>query len=418
MSIGMLIRHTSLVCVFVLVACTAPSGAPSGPGAPSAGGPVDSEWQKIVAAAQKEGSVLAYTGIFRGNEDQAIADEFKRQTGINFDWVNAASTAPLAQRLRTEVQAGQPSADILEGSSQFVRQLKNDGFFISVKDKPLPTLKEPESVWKIHPLAMSAEGDIQISRPTSQYDGHIYVNTSLLPQPDWPKTFQDLASDPKYKGRIAWVDPKITGDAAARYIRQGYVGGSWTLKDIHSLYANQSMLLFPGPNEPGPAVGRGEMAISIGANTPGIPQLAKAGAPIKLLAFPEVPVVGNPNTMGVLKTAQHPNAALVFLNWFMSKEGQDTINRVQQTQGLRRDVANYVPDALRSEVIGGGKKGPMMALTDIQSDLASDLYAAGIFQKLTENLSLAEFEEKVNTFIKDWETKHGGPQKQAVPLQD
>jgi ABC-type Fe3+ transport system substrate-binding protein len=27
--------------------------------------------------------------------------------------------------------------------------------------------------------------------------------------------------------------------------------------------------------------------------------------------------------MGVLKAAQHPNAGLVFINWYLSKEGQD-----------------------------------------------------------------------------------------------
>ena len=46
-------------------------------------------------------------------------------------------------------------------------------------------------------------------------------------------------------------------------------------------------------------------------------QLAGANAPIKLLAFADTPVVSNPTTMGMLKSAAHPNAALVFIKGHM-----------------------------------------------------------------------------------------------------
>jgi iron(III) transport system substrate-binding protein len=401
-----------------LIACSTPApSSPASQGSSQSSQSSDSAWSAILEAGKKEGQVLAYAGIFRGTDDQAIAEAFKQATGITFEFVSAASTAPMAQRLRTEVQANQPTADVFEGSSQFIRQLKTEGFFTPLKDKPLPALKEDASVWKVHPLAMGADGDISISRPTSQYDGHVVVNTRLLQPSEYPKSYAELA-DPRYKGKIAYVDPKITGDVAARYVRQGYVGGSWALKDIHALYANQSMLLFPGPNDPGTAAARGEIPIGIGANTGTLAQFAKSGGTIKILAFPDAPIVGNPNTMAAVKAAPHPNAALVFLNWFMSKEGQDTINKTQGTSGLRRDVPSYVPDALKAEVVGGGKRGPMMALTDTQSALAAELNGIQVFQKLPDGIPLEEFESKVNTFIKEWEAKQGGPQKEAVVLQD
>jgi len=406
-----------IITAFTLAACSGPAApSPASQGSQSST-PADPAWAAIVEAGKKEGSVLAYAGIFRGTEDQAIADAFKQASGITFEFVSAASTAPMAQRLRTEIQANQPTADVFEGSSQFIRQLKNEGLFVPLKDKALPTLKEDASVWKVNPLAMSPDGDIGISRPTSQYDGHLVVNPKVLQPNEYPKTYGELA-DPKYKGKIAYVDPKITGDVAARYVRQGYVGGVWELKDIHSIYANQSMLLFPGPNDPGTAVARGEIAIGVGANTGTLAQFAKSGGSLKILAFPDAPIVGNPNTIAVVKAAPHPNAALVFMNWFMSKEGQEVVNKTQGTSGLRRDVPSYVPDALKAEVVGGGKRGPMMALTDAQSALASDLNGIQVFQRLPDGIPLEEFESKVNAFIKDWETKQGGPQKEAVVLQD
>ena len=71
---------------------------------------------------------------------------------------------------------------------------------------------------------------------------------------DYPKSYHELSTDPRYKGKIAYVDPKITGEAAARYVVYGYVGNIWQLSDFWSLYNNQSMLLFPGPSDPGAVV--------------------------------------------------------------------------------------------------------------------------------------------------------------------
>jgi hypothetical protein len=59
-----------------------------------------------------------------------------------------------------------------------------------------------------------------------------------------------------------------------------------------------------------------------------------------------------------------------------------------------------------------------VVLTGAQSQLAAALNGAGIFQKLTEGISQAEFESRAHAFIADWEAKNGGPQKERVVLQD
>ncbi len=104
------------------------------------------QWQKIVEAGKREGTVLIYGNLVQASESAAFADQFNKATGITLDIVGGASGAPLAQRLKTETQAGQPSADVFGGGSQFVRQLKGENLFQVIKDKPLPVLKEPASV--------------------------------------------------------------------------------------------------------------------------------------------------------------------------------------------------------------------------------------------------------------------------------
>jgi iron(III) transport system substrate-binding protein len=412
-------RSIPMLLMLSLAACSMPGvGGTGAPANASPDGSSDPEWQNIVDAAKREGTVLIYGNLVQASESAAFAEEFNKATGITLDIVGGASGAPLAQRLKTETQAGQPSADVFGGGSQFVRQLKAENLFQVIKDKPLPVLKESPSVWRIQPLAMSPDGDIPIYRPTSQYEGHIIVNTSLLPIADYPKSYHELAADAKYKGKMAYVDPKITGDLAARFVQHGYVTNNWSLTDIWLYYTNQSMLLFPGPNDQGAAAGRGEVAIALGANAGNLPQLARAGAPLKILAFPDAPLVGNPQTLGILKAAPHTNAALVFMNWFLSKEGQDVAGRLDQHRGVRKDVPSYIPESLRGEVVGGGKTPAHVLLTDAQSDFAADLHRLGLFTKLPDGISQAEFENGVTAAIKEWEAKQGGPQKETVPLND
>ena len=35
------------------------------------------------------------------------------------------------------------------------------------------------------------------------------INTKLLQQADYPTSYHQLATDPKYRGKIAWVDPRL-----------------------------------------------------------------------------------------------------------------------------------------------------------------------------------------------------------------
>jgi ABC-type Fe3+ transport system substrate-binding protein len=253
----------------------------------------------------------------------------------------------------------------------------------------------------------------------TQYPAHLTVNTSKLSASDYPTSYHDLAMNPKFKGKIGYVDPKTTGDTAAVFIRQGYVGQAYTIDDVWQLYANQQMMLFPGPGDHGAAAGRGEVAIAIGATYGNLLQLAGANAPIKLLAFADTPVVSNPTTMGVLKSGAHPNAALVFINWFYGKEGQDYVNNLLQLPGtMRRDVTQYTHPALTPEVVGGGKRGPTIALTLPQSLLAVELNSSGLFQKLTEGISQPEFTNGVNEYIKKWEDQQGGAKREGVTLRD
>jgi len=250
----------------------------------------------------------------------------------------------------------------------------------------------------------------------SALPGHISVNPKVLAPADYPRSYQQLMSDPKYKGKIAWVNPKLTGEIASRHVVNGYVGGGfWTLRDLWNLYNLQQPLMFANPVDAVAAVTRGEAAIAMTSGSLTHLAAAEAGL-LKALRMPDIPLNYYPNAIGVLKTAKNPNAALVFMNWLFSKEGQEIYSVLNKSYSLRRDVPSKIPEALNPEVPGGGKVGPDFTLTGPQVALMADMHTAKVMNGLPEGIPYEEFERGYNNFIREWEAKQGGPQKQPIPL--
>lgn len=399
----------------LVVACAPAAPAPTA--GPTGSAPADAEWQKILDAAKQEGKLLVYAERFTGTEGTLINDEFSRLTGVTVDFINATG-AVLVPRYQSEIKAGQPSADILEGSPLTMNTIRGEGGFLPLKDKPLPILRDPPSAWLV-PLTFFGESlDVVVSRPAPM-EGHIIVNTSLLPAADYPKSFREMATDPKYKGKIAWLDPSLSAAVTSFTVAQTYVGRSATLQDIWSLYNVQDAMTLPRSGDMEAAVGRGEAALATGLGSDRILSLAEANTPIKILAFPDAPLVSNPAMTGVLKTAQHPNAAMVFMNWVMSKDGQEFIKRMKKNNDSpRRDTPSYLADLLKGEVVGGGKRGPITFLSPAQGLMSAALHQAEIVQQVTKGISAADFEARITRFLSDWEAKNGGPVRDEFVVRE
>jgi ABC-type Fe3+ transport system substrate-binding protein len=392
------------------------AAAPDTAAKPAAAG-VDPEWQKVLDAAKQEGSVLVYgQGFMRGAEGQQIAQEFQKATGVKIDIVEISGGSASYQRIREEMRANAPTADVFLGAPPFPGIMEKDGVAMVVKDKPLPIFKEPKTNWRVDPLAMSVTGAYLINYP-SYPSGHVMINTRLLPASDYPSSYMQLATDPKYKGKIAWVDPKTTQDVPSKYVFWGYTGGGFTPEAIWNIYANQQPLLYPNPQPEADAVSRGEAAIALGLA--GFETAAEAGAPLKLLRFSGYPAVTNINGMVIFKDARHPNAALALANWIMSKEGHEYMVKVRKTISLRTDVPDNLPEAIaKPEMVGGNDKAQTYIVSGPQADLNTDLAGLDFWTRLPNGgIGKEEFIGLVEKSVKDWEDKNGGPQK-AIVLKD
>jgi ABC-type Fe3+ transport system substrate-binding protein len=311
-------------------------------------------------------------------------------------------------RIKEELKAGRPTADLYEGSQPWPGNIEREGYFVNLKDKPIPSLKDPDNVWLVDPWFMSPEKNYLGTR-FGDYLAHIAVNTGVIPEAELPKSWSDYATDPRFKGKIGWVDPKTTQDIGTVWARHGYTGKGLTIEHLWSIYNVQSPQLFANPVEATTAIGRGEVGLGTGA-TSSLSPAVKAGAPVKLVLFPDTPIVSQGSGIGIIKDTPNMNAALVFMNWVMSKEGMDLIARTNQARTVRTDVHPGIPDEMKSEVVGGGKRGPEYLLSAAQSELAGEVENAGVMRLLTDGASLADFKAAYDKFLMEWEAKKGGPQ--------
>ena len=142
----------------------------------------------------------------------------------------------------------------------------------------------------------------------------ITYNSALVTDP--PKSWADLVSPEFGKLRLGQTVIASGGGPFNRAMFERKVLG----EDYWTKQAALKPALFPSQAQMVDAMIRGEIAIAPLVTNLAIPLTAQ-GAPLKWFFAPE----GVPVTVfcaGVAKGADHPNAAKLFLDWGLSREGQ------------------------------------------------------------------------------------------------
>ncbi len=374
-----------------------------------------SAWNQIVQKAKQEGTVTVYgTGDLRGTQGAQIAQAFEQAYGIKVNDV-AGAGSPTYQRIQQEVSAGATSADLAFLSPPWPATFQQAGLYQSISGEPLPVFSEPASTWKIDPRALNSNG-LYVITTFSEPNAHVTVNTSLLSPSDYPTSFAQLATDPKYKGKIIVDDPHTTQDPAFLWMQWGYVGNAYSLQDLWDIYVNQKPFVASDPGTEITALTAGQGAIMLGVWA--LTNAAGQGAPIKPLRFADAPTMTSVDTIGMVKGATHPDAALVFINWLLSKDGQQALSQIGLYEGIRHDVPSGLPSVLANPVVVGNGNSPEYVVTAEQAQLPAYIYkdANSAWLGLTSNIGLSDFQNAVNGSVAKWEAQNGS-HRQGVPAK-
>ena len=262
--------------------------------------------QTLIDAARREGVVNWYTTQIVDQFARPAAAAFERTYGIKVDFTRS-DPGPIVLRIVNESHTGQMQADVFD-SAPVAAALKREG--LSMQWRPSgaerlgPRLFDKDAYW--------TATNLYVLTPA--------FNTDVVPRGTEPRSWNDLL-DPRWKGRMAWNSQITTAGGA------GFVG--LVLTELGEESGRQYLQKLARQNiAPVSATARqvvdqmiaGEYAIALQIfnNHPVIS--AGKGAPSDWI--PMSPAFEYMSVVGITRSAPHPNAARLFVDFLISPEGQ------------------------------------------------------------------------------------------------
>jgi iron(III) transport system substrate-binding protein len=295
----------------------------------------EKQWNQMVAAARKEGRVVVATSpdaVMR----QEVIPRFKARFGVDVEYL-AGSSSQLASRLRIERQAGAFTIDVMLAGIQTVAMILYPEKMLDPL-KPaliLPEVVEP-SKWKSGKLWFVDPEEKYVLRAFSRIGNLMDIHTDYV-KPSELRSIRDLLN-PKWKGKISTEDPTVLGtgsnQAARFYIQLGE-------EFVKRLYVDQKPLFTRDRRQIIDWLARGTAPISFSARTEDVEKMRQEGFPIvEIFDLPDFPgtLGASPWLVTLMNRAPNPNAARLFVNWIVSKEGLDIYSRARTNPTLRADL--------------------------------------------------------------------------------
>jgi iron(III) transport system substrate-binding protein len=256
---------------------------------------------KLIEAAKNEGVVAYYTTMTL-SQSKKVADKFQAKYPFMKVELFRSGADELLNRIKTEARGSLYAWDVVSGRGDMVLTLS--------QAKLLAPYRSPESKF--------------IERDMVDDDGYwtaYYVNpfvlgynTSLVKKEDVPKTYEQLL-DPKWKGKKISIDDSAYG-LLAGLIREW--GKEKAVAYFRKLAAQEPVVMRGNTNRVQLAMA-GEYPLII-AYAPTIQRETSLGHPMDWVPLEPVPVQVNP--MMLAAKAPHPNAAKLFIDFLLSREGQ------------------------------------------------------------------------------------------------
>jgi ABC-type Fe3+ transport system substrate-binding protein len=303
---------------------------------------------KLVEAARKEGEVVLYTTLI---VDQIVRPMIKafnaRIGGIDVKFVRTDSSQQMV-KLINEGRAGRVQADIWHLSDGLAPLLKEN--LVAPLDLPsargLPDeLVDPKGNWVGTNLSTRS----------------LAYNTQLVPADKVPRTHQDLL-DPRWKGQFVWHPYAIPGGYGFIGLVLKSMGEENGMRYLRAL-AKQNIIQLPiAARAVLDRVIAGEYPMGLEMNSSHAVISAALGAPVRFV--PLDPVTMTLQIAGISRGAPHPNAARLFLDFMISRAGQEVFADVDYIP-MRPDVAAKSPE-VRPET--GGYRALMLSPDDIDAN--------------------------------------------------
>ena len=307
------------------------------------------EWEGVVEAAKKDGRLTVYhwgtplmldAGVFQ-----------KTYPEIKVTTVSAMGTE-LMQRILAERRGEKFILDVYIAGVASAVVLHKAKTFDPIKDALiLPEVSDESKWWRGKHTYGDAERNTIFTFTKSPDYGSIAINTKLVDTAEFGSYWDFL--QPKWRSKIVVQDLRGGGPGSTP-LRFMYYNPELGAKFLRQLYSAMDATLFRDNRLALDWLGGGKFSIAFFVQK--VEEAESKGLPVGQFKQTMKEGVGLSSRVGhiaLMNRAPHPNAAKVFINWFLSREGQDLFQKLQitardPTDSLRIDIAkNQIPLADR-----------------------------------------------------------------------
>jgi ABC-type Fe3+ transport system substrate-binding protein len=214
---------------------------------------------------------------------------------------DARTTQPLVA-----FKQGKYVADIISNFTQTYDEMKEAGALEDLRSIPnfklvAPGMSDPDGLW--------------VAGKTTFWC--MSYNLDQVKPGDLPKTWDDYVDNPFWRSHLALTN-SVAGWLPPLWQAKGAEWGRNFMRRLFTEVKPQQRV--EGRDASTQLVASGELAAVMPAGDYRVRQLADLGAPVGFHCPDLVPLA--PAQMAILKGSPAPNAAKIFLNWYLSREGQ------------------------------------------------------------------------------------------------
>ena len=308
------LRLTVCAVILTVLAAASPTGAAD---------------PKIVEAAKKEGKLVAYVSMLTENATALLA-EFKKKYPFIDTSLYRANTQKLLPKIQLEARTQQHQADVISATFTIWNELTR-GKLIMKYDSPersrFPAdLKDAEGYWNI--LHLGVQG--------------MAYNTKMVAPDIAPKRYEDLLH-PRWRPKQIAMDYRDSSWMAVMLEIMGEAEGIAFMKKL----AAKDLYMRENKNLLTQLLAAGEFPVLANTYLETFAKIQKAGAPIEWVAGRN-PIPASTHLLGIYAHARHPNAAKLFVDFLLSREGQSLTANVIGTYPANPDVESE----LRKKIAG------------------------------------------------------------------
>lgn len=311
----------------------------------------EKEWEMTIRAAKKEGKLVFHSG----ESAEPYFHEFQKKfPEIKVTRMLTRGGSAAHERLMAERRAGVYVADIVHLGTGSGSSLASAGALDPLR--PYMILPEvlDQSKWFEGRHHFADKDGKRLFKYASMPGVDISYNTKLV-NPDKIKSYWDIL-DAKWKGKIVTYDPRVRGSRLFSYF---YYNPELGPRYLTRLLGEMELTASRDRRQMTDWLATGKFAIAL-RTAPEASTLddAKAqGLSVNWFSprhFREaVAISGGPHHIAVVNRTPHPNAAKLFINWLLSREGQLMVQNIaaKEAEGidsLRMDIPkDMIPPAYR-----------------------------------------------------------------------